>query len=457
MFTIKDLIAQAERALADAQARRAGFVADQEGILAAVSAAARESLTAEEQTRFDALSADKRAVDVVIGEQTARLEQLRGELAADERAAAAAEQRNPGAPTPRVRVTSEPETYRRGGEASYFRDLFRASNLGDREAVERLVRNDAEVRALSTTDGAGGEFVPPVWMINEFVELARAGRVVADAVRQETLPGGTDTISLPRIATGTAAAQQTQGSNVQETDATTDSVSATVYTIAGGQTVNQQLLDQSPINLDPIILADLAADYAVKLDTAVINSSNTNGKGLLQVTGINAVTYTDASPTVAELYPKVADGIQQIHTGRFLPPEKIFMHPRRWAWFLSALDSSGRPLVTPAAQMPQNVLAAMSGVASDGFVGTLQGLPVYVDPNIPINLGGSTNEDRIIIARTSDVILYEGSPRAEAFRETSAKALQVFFRFHNYYALHSARLPKAISAISGTGLATPSF
>jgi hypothetical protein len=54
------------------------------------------------------------------------------------------------------------------------------------------------------------------------------------------------------------------------------------------------------------------------------------------VTGINSVTYTTSTPTVAGVYSKVADGIRQVHEGIFLPPSAIFMHPRRWAWFLAA-------------------------------------------------------------------------------------------------------------------------
>jgi HK97 family phage major capsid protein len=349
---------------------------------------------------------------------------------------------------------------------------------GDAGANERLQRNNREVadhidritrgaekaldgleaRALTTTDGAGGDFVPPLWMVSDYVELARAGRVIADQVRPMALPPNTDSISLPKVSSGTAVAEQTtQNTGVQNTDATTGSVTANTATLAGQQVVAQQLLDQSPINMDQILLADLAADYAAKADVFVISNNATNKVGLLNVSGLNAVTFTSGSPTTALLYPKVADGIQQIHTGRFMPGDKIFMHPRRWAWFTAAVDTAGRPLVVPAANMPQNALAAMGAVESQGFVGTLQGLPVYVDPNIPTNLGAGTNEDRIIILRSSDVIFFEGTPQAEAFRETKADQLSVLLRFYNYVALHASRYPKSISVIAGTGLVTPTF
>lgn len=423
---------------------------------------ANRDLTDAERSVYDEARGALVKHDETIAEVRANLakaeeDEKRAELAAEDEARLGV-QSEERANRPATRTGQEPETYRKGGQASYFRDLVGATLHGSRDAIERLQRNDKEVRALNTSDTSGGEFVPPLWMVQEYVKLARAGSVVADQVKNLPLPGGTDSINLPKIATGTATAEQaTQNSNLQDTDATTTSVSAAVATVGGKQVVSLQLIEQSPINMDDVLLADLAADYAIRKDVFVINNNAANKRGLLNVTGINAVTYTDATPTVAELYPKIADGIQQIHTGRFMPAQKIFMHPRRWATFLAAVDTQGRPLVVPAANLPQNVIAAMGDVAAEGFVGLLQGIPVYIDANIPVNLGAGTNEDRIIIARTDDVLLFEGSPRAEVFRETKAEQASVLLRFYNYLALHSERYPKSISVISGTGLVTPTF
>jgi HK97 family phage major capsid protein len=458
------MLAFLRKQMQDLLEQRAALKTELDEVMKAPTAENR-SLNDEEATAFAEKRDAIKKTDGDIETVQQRITDLEDE---EERGKKAAELRakfTPEGPQPTgVKVVSEPETYRRGGRTSYFRDLFRSQHMGDRNALERLQRNDQEVadglekRALTTTDGSAGEFVPPLWMIEDYVALARAGRVVADQVQHQPLPPGTDTISLPRVATGTATAEQTsQNTAVQNTDATSNSVSASVATIAGQQVVPQQLLDQSPINMDQILLADLAADYAVKLDTFVINNNAANKRGLLNVTGLNAITYTDASPTVGELYSKAGDGIQQIHTGRLLPPDKIFMHPRRWAWFTVSLDTNGRPLVVPVANMPQNVLAAMGEVTSEGFVGTLQGLPVYVDPNIPTNLGAGTNEDRIMEVRSQDIILFEGTPKSETFRETKADQLSVLLRFYNYAALHSERYPKSISVISGTGLIAPVF
>lgn len=419
-------------------------------------------MTDEQLAEVDQLLRDLPALDERVSGLEA--EERRAALLAADRAAGDEQARADVTRSPAV-VTSEPDVYRRGGTQSYFRDLACAQLRGDRSAFDRLERNARQVadlrgeeRALSTTDGAGGDFVPPAWMVDEFVGLARAARVTANLVRQEPLPAGTDSINLPRLATGTAVAEQaTQNTAVQNTDATTNAVTASVVTLAGQQVVALQLIEQSPANMDSILLADLAADYATKLDLFVIQNNAAGKRGLLSVSGVNAVTYTDATPTAGELYAKLADSIQQVHTGRFLPPEVIVMHPRRWAFFLAALDTQNRPLVVPSTGSPYNGLGSAGDVRSEGFVGTLQGLPVYVDPNIPINLGAGTNEDRIIVLRASDVILMESTPRSEAFRETKADQLSVLLRFYNYAALHSERYPKAISVVSGTGLITPTF
>jgi HK97 family phage major capsid protein len=426
-------------------------------------------LTTDELTEVDTLLRELPTLD----ERVSALEdtERREDALAAERAAtvAAGDSRTERAgDTPAARVTSEPETYRRGGQSSYFRDLVAVSlqRPGAREAGERLERNAREVssqmqeRALSTTDGAGGDFVPPLWMVNDYVELARTARPTADRVRNQPLPTGTDSVNVPKLSTGTAVAEQaTQNTAVQNTDATTASVTANVSTLAGQQVIPVQLIEQSPLNMDDILLADLAADYAAKVDLFVLNNNATGKKGLLQEAGTNAVTYTSGTPTVAAFYSQLANAIQQVTTGRFMPPDTIVMHPRRWAWLLASVDASNRPLILPAANGGSlNAMGAMSGVAgANGVVGNLAGLDVIVDPQVPTNLGAGTNQDPVIVFRASDSILWEGAPHAEAFRETKADQLSVLLRFYRYAAFTTARYAKSVSVINGTGLVAPTF
>jgi len=422
--------------------------------------------TDEVQTEVDALRASEAEHTAALERHKANQEALAARSKAREEARSTVQTNETRSTEGGAKVT-DPEVYRKtvdGKADSYFKDLYRATQTSDYSAAERLRRNDKMVHAeqvragMTTVDGAGGEFVPPLWMVNQFLELSRAGRVTADQLSKEALPAGTDTILLPKIATGSSvAAQATQNTALSETDITTGSVSASVETVGGLQTVSLQLLEQSPVNIDSVVFPDLVAQYAAGLDQFVLSNNAAGKRGLRFVSGVHAVTYTDAAPTAQGLYPKVADAIQRIHTQRYASPTRIVMHPRRWAFMLTAMDEAGRPLVVPAANAPQNVIATVGGLTAEGFVGSMQGLPVFVDANIPTNLGAGTNEDVVIVLKADDVKLYEGALRTETSRENQFKNASVVFRLYNYAMIHSERQPKSIAIISGTGLVTPTF
>jgi len=431
--------------------KRAAVQVEIDALSTSIETEAR-AFSADEQTKFDEHISEARALDAEIS----RIEEAEASRAAADAVSA------------RYGLTGyaqvkEPAVYRSGGSNSYFRDLALATTRNDRDAADRLFRNDkmtAEVRAINTTDTSGGDFAPPLYMVEEYIALARAGRVVANEVTSQPLPMGTDSIVLPAIRGGsTVATQATQGASISNTDIVTASVTGPVVTLAGGQTVSLQLLEMSPVNMDAVLLQDLAADYASKLDQAVLYGTGSSGQmtGILTITNINAITYTTSAPTSALLYSKIADAVQQVHTGRFLPPTHIFMHPRRWASLLASVDGQNRPLIVPVAGGRFNTLGNLDAVQAEGYVGELQGLPVFVDANIPTNIGVATNQDKIIVARAADAYLYEGTPRAEVLPQTYGANLQVLVRMYNYAAFIGNRQPTAISVIAGTGLVAPTF
>lgn len=389
-----------------------------------------------------------------------------------------------GGANARISFKSEPTTYGRNSSQSYVRDLVRSrSEVGDSSAIERIKRHVAEVRvdlasrndpgsvelrtSMSRTDGAGGEFVPPVWLLDQYIALARASRITADLFVGHTLPAGTDQLNFPKIATGATTATLNDASVPSNTDLTTSTISAGVKTIAGQQVFALQLLEQSPISFDEVVFADLIADLANKIDVQCLTGSGSgaNAKGVMTagVAGANAlITYTDASPTVPEIYSKMANAMQQIHTNRFKPPQCWIMHPSRWGWFLAAEDSGGRPLVLPTTNGIYNGLGIMSDVRSQGVVGSILGLPVYVDALIPTTSGGGT-EDRIICARVDDLHLYEGPIRTRVLFETDANTMQVRLQAYQYfttvvdaYSYSVGMIGGAVATVS-SGMQPPSF
>lgn len=458
------------------QEKRAELRKNLDGILETVHTEQRTKLSDDEKTRFDTGEADIRAIDE-------RIAELDEQIRADEAAAEVAKRYTGERRSPADLSVTEQPVYRSGpGGQSYFKDLYQATRKGDPQAGERLRRNNkmvaeevqkrartgdakAQQRALTTVNGAGGEFVPPLWLESEFVRYARPGRVTANLCNPGDVPSGTDSINIPKIASGTAVAPQaSQNTGVQQTDLTTTSIAASVNTVAGGQTVSMQLVEQSPLNIDDLILEDLAADYAMKLDSGqVLNGSGSGGTamGILNLAGTTAVTWTQGTPALGGaggLYAKIAGSISAITTSRYQSPDAIVMHPRRWWWAVSQADSTGRPLVVPNTAHPFNAAGSMSdSVNYEGPVGYVLGLPVYIDANIPTNLGAGTNQDEIIVGRFADYRLWEGNLRSEAFEQTYAQNLSLFVRVYNYVAFQAARYLTATALITGTGAVTPTF
>ncbi|MFJ8437669.1 phage major capsid protein [Kitasatospora griseola] len=462
--------------IAALQERRAALKADLAQILTAPTAEKRD-LNPEERGRFDAAETQIRELDERLAELD---EQLQRDEAAIERAKRYA---------PSVEVVSEPLTYERHSGQSYFLDLANATLFNNGEARQRLQQHGKEMdvempqrekiraaqakkelRAIdrrstfekrvnpNRTDGQGGYFVPPLWLIDDYVDLPRFGRVLANSVRPLTLPAGTDSINVPKVATGTKTGVQTaDAAAVTSQDLTDTFVTAPVRTIAGQQDIALQLLDQSPASFDEVTFADLIADYNQTLDTQCWNGSGAAGqlKGVLNVSGINAITYTDATPTLPELYLPSMQALSQSATKRKMMPTAVFLTPQRWFWMASQLDSQNRPFILPETNAPFNPLALQTGGDVEGPVGRLLNFPLLADGNIPANLGAGTNEDRIVAMRTSDLFLWEGNMRTRVLQEVLSGTLQVRFQVYNYVAFMPDRRPETISVISGTGLIAP--
>ena len=253
--------------------------------------------------------------------------------------------------------------------------------------------------------------------------------------------------------------QATQNTAVLETDLTDAYQTSPVITVAGQQIVSLQLLEQSPIPFDEVVLSDLIADLATRIDVEVLNGAGTSGHltGILNTANIGTITYTQASPTVPLTLPKILSAVNQVHVLRFQPATHLWMTPTRWAWLLAAVDSNNRPYVVPADQGPWNAVGTGTLVdAQNGPVGSIAGMRVFVDASIPANLGGGTNQDVVIAVRAPDIYLWEGATATRALPQTLGNQLSVLFQVYQYVAL-AVRYPQSVQVVSGTGLIQPTF
>jgi hypothetical protein len=355
----------------------------------------------------------------------------------------------------------------------YMRDLRHDPAAGERLAkhqqyeLARIEREAGEQRAVATATLGGA--IPPQYLVNLYAKALRNGRVYANqANSSDPLPDTGMSLIVPRFTTGLAAGVQTaESATVTTQDPVEADLSVPVRTIAGYSPVSRQTLERAQYS-ETILMEDLGARYAAGLDTQCISGSGAAGQilGVLNTAGIS--TSSVATATVAAVWPKIADLIQQIETavgGLGYNADKIIMHPRRYGFFSAALDTQNRPLLVPSVMSPVtgegvNVMGAGGDVAAYGFTGTLiQGLPVYTDANIPTNLGGGTNEDRIIVQASQVVHLWErdSDPVTLAFEQQVGTSLQVQLVVYGYAAFTAGRYPAASGVISGAGLVPPTF
>lgn len=442
----------------------------------------RDALVAEVDATIAAEDVTAEALDDASKKQeeiAALDERIATAVANEKRTAELAEARKEAGVKPfaTATVTREAMTYDKNGTNSYFRDMYLAQRTNDPAAWDRLRQHNKEVdteirngkfeyRDISRTDGSGGDFVPPIYLINEYAEFARAARVSADLLTGMALPTGTDSINVPAITTGTKVAFQTADNAATTTrDLVTSTVTAPVRTISGYQNASIQLVEQSPLagGLDRMIFADLMADYALQLNTAVLgNGDGTSGtiQGLVNKyndsTNSIPVTWTETTPTAANGLKAIAQAISKVTTNRFRKADAIIMSPQMWYWFVSSVDNANRPLVVPAAAGPFNAGGVLTAPgAPAGLVGTIHGVPVYVDATMPNNLGAGTNQTPILVGKFDDSYLFESGVKTRVLPDVLSANLTIRFQVYGYTAL-AHRFAKNVSVITGTGTIVPS-
>jgi len=471
MATIDDLIAAIEVELEAAQKRAAKCTLEVKAILSAASTEGRSNLSEEEDQRVtklfaarDAAKADIDGIKVKLGNANkVKSEELESDKATRD-------VRSTGAVLPgreqRVQVGAEERTYRpdtdRYGK-QFLMDICRSFTFQDVESGTRLARHMAEerieraeymTRAVGT--GAFAGLTVPQYLTDLYAPATAGLRPFADICNRHPLPEAGMTVNISRITTASSAAlQATENTAVSETNMDDTLLSPAVQTTSGQQTVSRQAIDRGT-GIEDVTMQDLFNRVATNLDSTLINQAAT---GLTNVSA--TVAYTDATPTGAELYPKILGGASGVE-GALLAmgrPTHAIMHSRRWYW-LSSQMSSTWPLINWAGIPVQAGGTAQPVTYSQGIRGVLPcGLEVVTDANIATNLGAGTNEDEIYVVAASECHLWEedNAPLFIRAEQPAAASLGVLLVAYAYFAYTHARYTNGSSKIAGTGLVTPAF
>lgn len=424
-------------------------------------------LTTDEASRFEAAQRaldDHDGVIAGLGERIANVE--RSEKAeADARARA--EALGAGDATP-VRVGSEPRTYTRENDRNgrqFLRDIASAMLGGDFMAQQRLARHMqeelvergsvVEERAVGT--GAFAGLTVPQYLVDLVAPNAKAGRPFANAINHHDLPESGMTVNISKITTGTdAAAQASENTAVQETNIDDTLLTINVLTVAGQQTVSRQALERGS-GTEDVLMDDLMRSYHTRVDNKLINDAST---GLTNAAGAT-VAYTDASPTVAELWPKLLDAASRVEAALLDqngPADLAVMHSRRWYWLQSQVGTSW-PFFSQPGIPTQAGGVNLAEAYGSGFRGVLpNGQNVVVDNNISTALGAGT-EDEIYSVNSRECHLWE-DPNAPMYiraEQPAVASLGVLFVVYGYIAYTFTRYAGATAKIAGTGLIAPTF
>lgn len=364
------------------------------------------------------------------------------------------------------RVGAEERTYRPDQDPDgqqFLLDMSRSFIFNDPTSNERLQRHAAEERVeraeyleRATGTGAWAGLTVPQYLTDQYAPATAALRPFADeCTTKHPLPEKGMTVTISRITTASSVAiQASENATVSETDMDDTLLTINIQTAAGSQTVSRQAIERGT-GIEEATLGDLFRRYATSLDSTLLTQATTGLDAVAQ-----AVAYTDASPTTAELWPKLFDAQNKVETALLAQafPTHHVMHPRRWNWICSQVGSTW-PTVGTGAMPPQLFAQVLTNEYGNGARAVLNnGMVVVTDANITTTAGGGT-EDVIYTVPKAECHLWEdqNAPLFIRAEQPKAKSLGVDLVVYGYFAYTFGRYTNAAAKIGGSGLSGPTF
>jgi hypothetical protein len=327
-----------------------------------------------------------------------------------------------------------------------------------------LREKQTELRALTrTVPGGAGSFVPPLWLVEDYIPLALSGRPFANLWTQLPLPPHTDSINLPKVVVGLATGAQladvgpNPGRDIQDNYA-----QGRVRTIGGEVNFPTVWLDQRPGDADAILIPMLLEDYNTQLNgelllgassfnqlTGIMPQGSTAAGNLISLQLTNNASgqqWAFGGTSIAgSLHYAAAQLLSKVATFRAVNPTAWVLNTLTWAVMCSAADQQSRPLVPPGP----------GALADDDVIGHLHGLPIICDMGLPASFSATTTGEPyvssvtagqiaatagsgtfspVLVGRWDDAFLWESEYRVMVSQEVDSGPLLAKVRLHNYVA-----------------------
>jgi len=297
-------------------------------------------------------------------------------------------------------IDRDPGHYRsigEGGRHSFFVDQVRARLHGDEDARRRL---EEHTRAVTSAGNPG--ILPPKWLTDEYMALARQGRVAAARVRHMALGNDPRPIVLPKQTAGAndIPQQTSEGGNAPAGSAsfTTGSDTLTPATYVEYFDVPRQLLDASDPSVDALIYTDLRSAWDTKMEALVCNAILTGGTDFNSASPL-AWPASGAGNSAIDVVIDAQVAVSEDNRG---PADTAIMAYSRFGAFRKLTDANGRPLMPVSRYNPQNANGALGNV----LMGDIEGVDALGTSGVPVS---ATADEKFAVLRADAVILAEST------------------------------------------------
>lgn len=246
---------------------------------------------------------------------------------------------------------------------------------------------DAHKKALAAgTLAAGGALVPEEFSA-EVVEQLRALSTVRK-MGARSAPMAT----IPKFTAGATAAYVGENTNITKTEPTFGQIIPVPRKLAAVVPVSNDLLRRATVAADQIVLRDAVASLASVEDLKFLRGLGVSNepKGLMNQ--VNSANKFNANSTV-NLANVTADLVKAIRLTldadvKLTAPGWVFA-PRTWGYLRQVQTTTGARAFPELDQ------------------GLLMGYPFAYTSQIPINLGGGSNESEVYFVNFDDVLICE--------------------------------------------------
>ena len=334
------------------------------------------------------------------------------------------------------------------GKFSPYNDI-RLANKGVVDARERLTYGfeglSPEGKAMTEGTAAQGGYLVRPQIERQLVEARELDNVLRGLCSKLNVT--TNAIQLDQLGLTTTAGWVAElATKPESTGMTLATITANVFTAAGLATISNQLLQDSNPSIDGLATADLAKRLVALEETAFINGTGTGQPlGILNTPGIGATSLT--ATDVLSLLDAILDAVAAVETNHGAP-SAILMHPRTWTRILKTRDAQGAYYIDPAGG-PQDPRTGLRGP-----VKSLWGYPVVTSNRVPTNLGGGTNESRVIVADFREALILDRQGiTVDESSHVYFTTNQTVFRAEERVGFTAARTPLAFNVVGGAGLA----